>query len=440
MKLCEHLKCIDSGSMKILFTPLTTSSIAHIIRSFALAERFVENGDEVFFTSCRLKKDFIEKEGYRVVRTYSPFNLNDENDQSVNYLSTHKKEMVEWFKADIDAALEVHADVVIGCSCLFGPHVTYATGIPTVALMNGQYAPTTKGLMGICLCDDSLKSILLRNMLRPVFNREFLKKYLSEVLDAYRIIGIEHGEIKSREEMYSPMPILIPGDEEFEPQLRTDENTKFIGPLFWDGFERIDDGELSEESILKFKGNDKLIFLTFGGSVFNKDIYDRVLRSLNKIDAKKIVALGPNFKREDFQDDSDDLIIRNFVPGLRLSKLSDIIVNTGSQGAIMQALTYGKPVVAFPVGIDQAYFANRLEEMKLGRNVNKTGILGFSKRESYQFVDDRIPEKMILAVNELMNNDEYSKNAQSYSQRLEKRYHDPAGEAVNFVYNRYRKI
>ena len=78
--------------------------------------------------------------------------------------------------------------------------------------------------------------------------------------------------------------------------------------------------------------------------------------------------------------------------------------------------------------------------MKLGRNVNKTGILGFSKRESYQFVDDRIPEKMILAVNELMNNDEYSKNAQSYSQRLEKRYHDPAGEAVNFVYNRYRKI
>jgi len=305
--------------------------------------------------------------------------------------------------------------------------------------MNGQYAPNTKGLMGVCLCDDSLRSILLRNMLRPIFDRQFLNEYLSEVLDAYRIIGIEHGDIKSREEMYSPMPILIPGDEEFEPQLRTDENTKFIGPLFWDGFERIND-ELSEESILKFKGDDNLVFITFGGSVFNRNIYDRILRSLNKIDAKKIVALGPNFKREDFPEDSDDLIIRNFVPGLRLSRLSDIIVNTGSQGAIMQALTYGKPVVAFPVGIDQAYFANRLEEMKLGRNVNKAGILGFSKRESYQFVDDRVPEKMILAVNELLGNKKYLKNAQMYSLRLKERYNDPAGEAVNFVYNRYKKI
>ncbi len=425
--------------MKILFTPLTSSSIAHIIRSFALAERFVENGDEVFFTSCTLKKDFIEKEGYKVVRSYSSFNLNDEKDQSVNYLASHKKEMVEWFKADIEAALEVKADVVIGCSSLFGPHVTYATGIPTVALMNGQYTPSTKGLMGICLCDDSLRSRILRTVLRPIFDYEFLKKYLSEVLDAYRIIGIEHDDIKNRADLYSKMSILIPGDEEFEPQLYLNDTTKFIGPLFWEGFEKID-GDLTEEAILKFKGDDHLLFVTFGGSVFSKDVYYRILDGLEKIKAKKIVALGPNFKRDEFPEDRDDLIIRNFVPGLRLSKLSDIIVNTGSQGAIMQALSYGKPVVAFPVGIDQAYFANRLEEMKVGINVNKTSLLGFSKRESYQFVDNKIPEKMVQAVKVLMKDKSYARNAQEYSLRLNERYSDPAGEVLKFVYNRYRKV
>jgi len=36
--------------MKILFNPITSSSIAHIIRSFALADKFISDGHEVFFT------------------------------------------------------------------------------------------------------------------------------------------------------------------------------------------------------------------------------------------------------------------------------------------------------------------------------------------------------------------------------------------------------
>lgn len=423
--------------MKILFTPLTTSSIAHIVRSFALAQQFTKNGDEVYFTSCTDKVAFIEKQGYKVVKTYPPFNLNDENDQSVNYLASHKQEMVEWFKAEIEAAQEVKADVVINSPAFFGPHVTYATGIPTVSLMNGQYLPTSKGLMGLSLADDSLKSKGLRSILKPVFNKEFIKKYLSEVLDAYKIIGIENN-IKTREDLYAGMPILIPGDDELEPQDQLDEKTKFVGPLFWDGFENMPD-TLTEEQILKFKGDDKLVFITFGGSVFSKAVYERILKQLDNINAKKIVALGPNFDRAEFPEDNEEFMIRTFVPGLRLSRLSDVIVNTGAQGGIMQALVNGKPVVAFPIGIDQSYFANRLEEMKVGVNLNKVGLLGFSKRESYQFVDDTIPERMVSAVEELLENKSYTENAQNYSERIKERHPNPVNEIVDFIYSHYKE-
>ncbi len=421
--------------MNILFTPITSSSIAHIIRSFALAEEFEKDNHNVFFTSCDLKKDFIESQGYNVVKSYRPFNLNDEEDQSVNYLESHKEEMVDWFKAEIEATEAVKADVVISSPAFFGSHVTYATGVPTVALMNGQYVPSSKALMGLSLSSDTLKNILLRSILRPVFNREFIKKYISEILDAYKIIGIKN-DIQTQSDLYSRMSILIPGDEEFEPQRRLDDNTSFVGPLFWDGFERMD-AALTEKAIKRFKKGDKLIFLTFGGSVFDREIYERILSGIKKIKVKKIVALGPNFDREEFPKDSEDLMIRNFVPGLRVSKYSDIVVNTGSQGAIMQALCNGKPVVAFPVGIDQSYFANRLEEMGLGINVNKTSISGFSKRESYQFVDNRIPENMIEAIEKILSDEKFTRNATEYAKRVTARHSDPAKEVINFIYKNY---
>lgn len=420
--------------MKILFNPITSSSIAHIIRSFALADKFISDGHEVFFTSCELKKDFIINSGYNVINTYKPFNLNDENDQSVNYLSSHKTEMVNWFKADIDAARSIKADVVISSPSFLGPHVTYALGIPTVTMTNGQYLPSSRGLMGLSFSTNRIDHKILRTLLRPVFIKNFIEEYLFHILDAYDKLGIDYPEkIRKGYTLYDQMHVMIPGDEEFEPQRYQYQDTKFIGPVFWNGFERIGNN-LDEESIIRFKGKDKLIFVTFGGSVFSKDIYLRILEGLKKIKVKKIIALGPNFSRDEFPEDSSELIIKNFVPGLRLSKLSDVIVNTGSHGAIMQSLVHGKPVVAFPVGIDQAFFANRLEEMKLGRNVNKVGIFGFSKRESYQFIDNKIPENMVAAVEELLEDNRYTKNAYDYSKRIKTRHADPITSAANYVY------
>ena len=254
---------------------------------------------------------------------------------------------------------------------------------------------------------------------------------MSEVLDAYKQLGITN-DIHTRDELYEPMHILIPGDEEFEPQIVLNGKSKHIGPIFWNGFENMRT-DLTGKNILEFKKDSKLVFITFGGSVFNLETYERILEYIPKLKAKVIVALGPNFSRENFQPDDENMLIRRFVPGLRVSKYSDVVVNTGSQGAIMQALQNGKPVVSFPVGIDQAYFANRLEELEVGKNVNKSNILKFAKRESYQITDNRVPENLISAIIEVLNNPKYSLNAQSYAHRLKERNYKPEKEVVKYV-------
>lgn len=423
--------------MKVLLTPITSSSVAHIVRSFSVAQELKKSGHEVFFTSCVTKQKYIESNGYKVVRSYPPFNLNDPEDQSLNYLESHKEEMIGWFSAEIEAAKEVKPDVVVTSPGFFGPVVTHALGIPTIALLNGQYVPSSKGLMGLSMATDSVSDRVTRTLLRPLFKKKFIKEYLSHINDAYGKLGVRN-DFASQEELYEGMSILIPGDEEFEPQNYPPyNNAKWIGPMFWDGME--DNKELNDEFLEEFTGNKKLIYLGFGGSVFSKETYELILEEFVNLDAQKIVALGPNFNRNDFVKDNESLVIRNFVPGLRVSKYADIVVNTGAQGSIMQALTYGKPVVAFSVGIDQAYFSNRLEELGVGVNVNKQGILGFADRESYTISGNNIPKRIIADVERVLVDQTYLNKATDYAERLALRKYLPTRsvlEEINRVTNK----
>ncbi|MBN2016419.1 hypothetical protein JW766_06350 [Candidatus Dojkabacteria bacterium] len=416
--------------MKILFTPLTGSSVTHVIRCFAIAEVLKKRGHKIYFTSGRSAKGMIERQGYPVVKSYDDINLNDPKDQSINYLKAHKDKFLNWFRAEIEATEEIQPNIVVTASGLLGPHTYHATKIPVVAIINTQYLPESKGLMGVCLAKDILTHKILRLVLRPIFERKFIQLYLSEVLDIYKKLGLST-DIKSRAELYKPMSVLIPGDESFEPLRKERKDTHFIGPLFWQGFERMKT-DLTDEKLRKFKGNNKMIYLCFGTSIFERNIYKRVLELFLKTHYKKVVALGGNFKREEFPHDNRDMIIRNFVPGLKVCKYADVIVNSGAQGTMMQGLIFGKPQVTFPITIDQAYFANRLEEMHMGINANKVSILGFSRRENFNIMQADTPQNIIASIEEILNKSYYTKKAKAIAKKL-KSYKDPAGNAADLV-------
>lgn len=100
--------------MKILFTPMASSSLAHMARLFAIADEIRNRGHKILFTSTHDRKEFIEKSGYEVYRrTYLPVNFNDPKDQSLNYLKEKREHFKDWFNNEIEAATIFDADLIV---------------------------------------------------------------------------------------------------------------------------------------------------------------------------------------------------------------------------------------------------------------------------------------------------------------------------------------
>lgn len=416
--------------MRVLFTPITSSSIAHIARCLAVADRLKQLGHEVFFTSDVSKKSFIESQGYSVVKDYPTVNLNDPNEQSVNFFKSRRDDIIRWFAAEIAATKEVRPDVVVAASGIFGPHTYFATGIPVVSIVDSQYLDESKGLMGLSMSTDKFSHRLLVNLLKPLFAHKFVKLYLAEILSIYRDLGIPL-DVTSRAELYKPMSVIIPSDEVLEPLSQKRHHTAHVGPLFWDGFEKMET-DLTDEFLIQFKGDKPLIYTMFGGSIFDKKIYDQVIPPLVNMHANVIVCFGPNWDREDFPVDTENFLYRKYVPGMRLSKHADLVIHTGAQGTVSQALYFGKPQIAIPTIMDQAYFANRLEELGAGINVNKISLMNFSKREAFASLPTDVGTRIVAAAKEIMQNRKYSLAAMRYRDILNN-YKDPAGRAVELI-------
>jgi len=419
--------------VKVLFTPITSSSIAHTIRCFSVADVLESRGHEVYFTSCNRRYDFIKNSGYKVVSVYPEINVNDPDDQSVNFLASKQDKIYEWFSSEIKATKEIKPDVVVSAPAIFGPYVYYATGIPVVSIMDIQYlGDYSKGLMGISLSTERMKDKLLNWFLRPIFEKKFIILYLNEIMKVYKRLGIRW-DFESRNEVYKPMGVIIPSDRYTQPPRGRRNNMYYVGPIFWEGFEKMDTG-ITEDTIVKFKGNDKLIYLMFGGSIFDKDIYEKLINIIFKLNYKCIVGLGPNFDTNQFKIESDRLIIRKYVPGMHLSKLCDLSINTGSQGTVMQGLWWGKPQIAIPLLMDQAFYANRLEEMNLGINANPKSILKFSKRENFSIFNKDTISKVEKGISKIFEDDLYFKRARRFKLLLRK-YKNPAKKASILIEN-----
>jgi len=207
--------------MKILFTPYSGGSIAHVIRCLAIADKLKERGHKILFTTTKVRKPFINQAGYEVFgEGHAEVNLNDEKDQSIN-------KAVEAFQPDI----------VVNSPSFFGSLIRHKYGIPYVTILNAQWLSHFRGLLGLGKSKDDLSHLFLRKLLRPVFTKRFEALYLKEIQEFYRALDIGYIPSK-RVELHMHNPILIPSIYEFEPlEPDTRDDVHFLGPLFWRGFE-----------------------------------------------------------------------------------------------------------------------------------------------------------------------------------------------------------
>ena len=416
--------------MKVLITPITSSSLAHTIRGMAVGEELKKRGHKVFFTSDTSKKDFIESNGFEVIEEYKNINLNDPSDQSLNFFVDKKEGIKDWFLAEINATKKIKPSVVVTASGVLGAHQYYATKIPIVSIIDSQYLDESYGLMGLSKSNSSINHRMINAVLKPIFNKVFVKNYLIKLLDIYKDLELPTN-FKTRKQFYSPMKFVIPADHVLEPINGNYNHIEHVGPIFWKGFEKVDT-DITKLKLKKFKGNKLLLYLTFGGSIFNKNIYDQILTILHKVDAKFIVSIGPNFERSVFPKDNDQVIFRKYVPGLLVSEIADLIINTGSQGTVSQGLYFGKPQIAFPTTMDQSFFANRISEMGIGININKVGLHRISKRESFAKMPKDISDRMLSAVKKILSEDRYRLNAEKHISVI-RSYKDPSSKAADII-------
>lgn len=417
--------------MKVLLTPYSGGSIAHVVRCLAIADALKRRGHEILFTTTRKRKSFVEQAGYQVFgEGHAEVNLNDEHDQSIRYFRTNRSLFLDWLGDELRAAETFRPDVVVNSPSFFGPLIQHKYGIPYVTILNAQWLSHFRGLLGLGKAKTHLGHRILRRVLRPVFTRSFARIYLEEIRTFYRELNVGW-EPSNRAELHEHNPILIPSVYEFEPlEPDTRDDVHFIGPLFWHGFEDMD-----FERAEAFADPDKpLLYVSLGGSIFRRDVYDKLIRLLQAERGWNVVmGIGPNFPREWFPADSARFQLRQYVPGLKAAEQSDVVINTASHGTVMQALWHGKPLVVVPHNIDQGTIAARVEELGVGVNLNRVSPLDFAKREQYflRAVNVR-PAAILGAVDAVLKDRRFLERAGAFAPLLTAR-RDAAEVGADYV-------
>lgn len=423
--------------MRVLFTPYSGGAIAHVARLLPIADELAARGHVTRFTTSASKKRFVEAAGHAVHGDgHADVNLNDEHDQGITYFQSHRADFLSWLGDELAAAREFRPDVIVSSPSFFGPIASLKFGIPQVSIINAQWLPEFKGVLGLSRSRDVLTDRVMRTLARPLLIRKFSSTYLREIHSFYRELGVSL-ESESWSGLNWSTQVLIPSCVEFEPVGPCGRpGLQYIGPLFWSGFER---GDLDEATLFGADASKPLVYVSLGGSVYRRQSYEELIAALaERRDWNVLLTIGPNFPREDFMPDRPGFVVQAYTPGLKACARADVVVTAGGHGTVMQALWHGKPVVALPHNIDQGTIASRLEELGIGINLNPVGLRDFADRQRYFEKAISTPWSQVVARTErVLADDRLRANARAFAANLS-RHPEPAKTAADWVERRAR--
>ncbi len=115
-----------------------------------------------------------------------------------------------------------------------------------------------------------------------------------------------------------------------------------------------------------------------------------------------VMAAGNTVFSSILKDLPDNFTIRSFVPQLDVLARADLFITHAGMNSVNEAIYYGVPMVAIPIGNDQPMVARRLEDLHLGRQLKKRGLTTEKLRDTaYEVMKDRrIAEGLALARQE----------------------------------------
>ncbi len=180
---------------------------------------------------------------------------------------------------------------------------------------------------------------------------------------------------------------------EFQPASETfSDKYVFVGPSIRPATSQIE------------KTHEKLIYISMG-TVVNNDVkfYHDCIKAFGNTNYQVIMSVGNLVDMKEFENLPENISVYQNVDQIAVLSKADVFISHCGMNSVNESLYYGVPLVMYPQTPEQGGVANRVEQLKAGIFLKKSNAANICN-----------------AVETLLNNEEYRKNAQCISDGFKK--------------------
>ena len=152
------------------------------------------------------------------------------------------------------------------------------------------------------------------------------------------------------------------------------------------------------------KTHKKLIYISMGTVVNNTvRFYHDCVKAFGDTDYQVIMSIGNLVDMKDFENLPENIKVYNFVDQMAVLAKADVFISHCGMNSVNESLYYGVPLVMYPQTPEQGGVANRVNQLKAGIILKKSNVTNIRN-----------------AVETLLSDEEYRKNAQNISDGFKK--------------------
>ncbi|NPE28106.1 glycosyltransferase [Methanococcoides sp. SA1] len=340
--------------------------LGHTSRCISLAQQMKTSGHEVLMGAYGYSKDLIETKGLRTTEMVPEIQLVGNSgslDIKSSVIATIKSGQFLGIGKVHRTLKDFDPDIVVSDSYYTGIFSAWLRKKPVYLMVN--QSNMEEFFMG--------KSIFMRSL------GKVTKRFYTMVFR--KVDGIIVPDF--------PMPNTIcKYNLDFEERVL--DSVFYSGPLVGKKYKEVREAELTRPHVLS----------TIGGFGYREPLFHKVIETA-RLDRNINYTLlsGPSIKPDKFTDLPENVTIMEFIDDqFPYLKASDIVIAPGGHSMMMEALSFGVPILSFPdMGhSEQENNASSLEEE------------GCGKRLEYSIS----PEKLLEHIHQLIDDDAYKDKTQ----------------------------
>lgn len=394
------------------------SNLAEAGRAVMVAKRFRELGGRMIFFSHGGKYEFLAKDnGFQIVKV-KPFLTQEKIEEYFKIISLEtlsSKELIkeDWIlenvKEEIAAFKKTGIKLLVSTNNVTCAISARVARIPYINIINSA------GLFALKIPDtvENFFTRLIPNSWKVRFANWFIlrtKMFLKPINNVAEKVGIQ--PFKRSMDLYQGDFTFVTNYLEFINVFSNQQSYPvdcYIGmilldELFVDSISEEESRDMDAEIKAHLKKPGKSILVSLGSSG-TKDLFLNILKVLNKTDYKVVAIYTSVLNENDLPKLGDNILLKKFVPSIsKLNRMVDLAIIHGGQGTLFTAIYAKKPVIGFPMHIEQ--------HINLEKIVGHGSGLMLSKKYFSE-------ETLLDALDEIFSNyEKYLEKARCLAQKL----------------------